>query len=298
VVLIIDEGIIYFTKWFGAILGLFVAAGLAFYSYDAYNARNKAIEARDASQAARNDAEKARNEAQKISVEAQTWLDDVKARLGTKEIQVNKQVEVIEKKIIAIYGTDVDISAIKDPVDVSTTIKDPIANSVLNLANSSRGIQANIDALDARVKVIELWRIKQAGQLVQIPAGEQDELNQKLRIKQVPTTTSSLGTGNRASFDLSFTLCMQNETECNATGLQNVDKVVYHLDKRWFAVPKETRSNSTDQFAYELRVWGVTKITACIYLKGQDRPIVRSGLMNLVAPQYWGPEASAAADEC
>ena len=72
-----------------------------------------------------------------------------------------------------------------------------------------------------------------------------------------------------------------NSDKCEEQGLDAVEKVIDRLDPRWFSNLNETRVSRADQFSFGVRVWGITEVAACIYLKGRTQPVVRAGLMNL-----------------
>lgn len=73
-------------------------------------------------------------------------------------------------------------------------------------------------------------------------------------------------------------------------GLEDVLRVVRRLDPRWFSVPDVAVEDRALRFAYGLRVWGVTAVTACIVLRGGGEPLFRSGRMSLAGTAAWGPE--------
>jgi hypothetical protein len=107
--------------------------------------------------------------------------------------------------------------------------------------------------------------------------------------------------GARKSYDVTFSVCSSAGESCNDNHLNDVSHVVYRFDKRWFSVPDVTAANEGSGFSYTVRVWGITSVGACIFIKGApDDPIARAGRIVLGAdqPVFWGSETSDGANNC
>ena len=288
VMVFVDQGLIRFGKFAAALLGAFLIVGAALFGFDAKKAHDQAFEAQSAAQTAQNEAQKGQIAAQKSALEMQQWLGDQQKALGGRTALVDGQIETLRQKVARIYGRNVDISA--DSPDAT-------GDNLINLARSGQGIQSNVDALERRVAVLESVQ-QRGGQGTGVPAETLDNLARTLRVRQAPSPVPGSQDSRRA-YDLSFSVCVQNGDQCNESGLNAVEKVIYRLDPKWFSNPTETRISQVDQFSFGVRVWGITRVTTCIYLKGQDRSaVVRTGLMNLTEPEYWGPNASGTRELC
>jgi len=284
----VDQGLIRFGKFAGALLGVFLVVGAALYGYDAQNAHKQAVEAQSAAQIAQNEAQKAQNAAQKSALDMQQWLAEQQKTIGSRTTLVDHQIEALRLKIVQIFGRNIDISA---------DIPDADGDSLINLARSGQGIQANVDALENRLSNLE-FSVRQASRLgLELSVETLDTLSRTLRVRQISSSVQG-PTDVRKSYDLSFSLCVQDSDKCEQQGLDAVEKVIYRLDPRWFSSANETRISRADQFSFGVRVWGITKVAACIYLKGRAQPVVRAGLMSLTEAQYWGPDSSVTPEVC
>ncbi len=225
VMVFVDQGLIRFAKFAGTLLGVFLIVGAALYGYDAQNAHKQAVEAQSAAQIAQNEAQKAQNAAQKSALEMQQWLAEQQKALGSRTTLVDHQIEALRLKIVQIFGRNIDISA---------DIPDADGDSLINLARSGQGIQANVDALENRLSNLE-FSARQASRLgPELSVETLDTLSRTLRVRQI--SSSIQGPPDvRKSYDLSFSLCVQNSDKCEEQGLDAVEKVIYRLDQRWFS---------------------------------------------------------------
>ncbi len=71
---------------------------------------------------------------------------------------------------------------------------------------------------------------------------------------------------------------LNNSKESLDCLINSVDRVVYTLDKRWFAPFEVVRIEPNDRFGYSANVWGRTKVSADVYLKGNWEPIKFEGV--------------------
>jgi hypothetical protein len=242
--------------------------------------QKKVGEAQTAAQDAQHEAEKAQNDAQKSASDFKQWTAD-------RTASFDKEIDAFKQKLVQIYGRDIDID------DAAG------GDSLVNLARSGQGIQANVDALEKRLRVLELA----SGRGPESSVEMLDTLTSALRVEQTSSAAEvvlkkSLPSGFSKHYDLKFSICTQQGDRCEDHGLDAIEKVVYRLDPRWFSNPNETRSNRADGFSFGVRVWGVTTVTACIYLKGRKEPVVRRGPISLTGTQYWAPDPSVTQSAC
>ncbi len=59
--------------------------------------------------------------------------------------------------------------------------------------------------------------------------------------------------------------------------LDAVDRVVYKLSEQWFDPSEVVRIDKSDRFRFEIGVWGITPVTATVYLKGKQPPLEFKG---------------------
>jgi hypothetical protein len=148
--------------------------------------------------------------------------------------------------------------------------------SLYILAENTGHNQIKIDELDRRVSALEGPRTEP------LPAisTQVTRLQTDIRIKEVAAPSKPAKADGRTYFDLVFYLSVQNGSECDERGLEGVEKVSYYLDPKWFTPSVVTTDERDDGFAYRVKVWGRTRVTACIYLKGVTSPVVRSDNMS------------------
>jgi hypothetical protein len=220
----------------------------------------------------------------------QKWLAEQQKTIGSSTTDVDRQIKALRLKVQEIYGGNVD-----NP--------DTVGDSLINVARSGQGIQANVEQLAKRVEQLAK-RVAtlegRNGRVSELSSEAIDTLTRSLRVLQtsVPVPNDFAGQ-TRKTYDLSFSLCTQTGDKCDEQGLDSVEKVIYRLDPRWFMNATETRINRADRFSFSIRVWGITKVTACIYVKGRpEQPIIRAAFMSLTEPQYLGAELPVPPYDC
>ena len=329
VLLYVDLGLIRFAKFASAVLGLFLIVGAALYGFDAQNAHKQAYEAQAAAQNAQHEAQNAQVEARKSASDLQQWVaaeqrrlseaqtaaqkaqqeaekaqndaqksaSDFKQWADERTASFDKETDALKQKLVQIYGRDIDID------DAAG------GDSLVNLARSGQGIQANVDDLEQRLRVLELATNRGSESSAEVL----DTLTSALRVEQTSSAASSAAEVvvkksppsdfSKKQYDLKFSVCTQQGDQCGDHGLDAIEKVIYRLDPKWFSNPNETRSNRAHGFSFRVRVWGVTTVTACIYLKGRKEPVVRRGQISLTGTQYWAPDpfvtqSAASSEQC
>jgi hypothetical protein len=290
VTLSLDKSLVLWSKFLIGLWTLFLVVGVMFYGYKLNEAYSKLSEAQlltqqalVAAQGAQLETQKARNDARADAQETKILADDLQA----KSRQVDLDMATLREKLKRVAGRDIDILS-----DQQQT-----GDNLVNLARSTQATQDSINRLEEKVASLAAL-VEPSLSPVASPAVF-DDLSQSLGIQQVATPAPiESAPGGRQAYDLVFTACVWEDKQCTARDFKAIDKVIYRLDPRWFSAPEETRINPSDQFKLELRVWGSTKVTACIFLNGNDRPIVRSGRMDLHQTLKWGPETAAEPDDC
>jgi hypothetical protein len=313
----IDKGVIGLGKFLVAIVGLLIFIGLAFFAMDLKDALEKAAAAKSAATLAQLDAQKAQLDAQRAQVGAeQSKIEAGKSKTeaeanvaATKKLsdELTQRIDQTTPKLQQFDETIERINRInKKLAEICSGSSNLVAPaeecaSLDALAQNTVGNQAKVDGLDKRVSDLERQRTGQlevrAGQIEAISAEVRGRLNSDLRIREAAKPSGPVAAGGPTYYDLVFSVCIQNGTQCDSNGLENVERVSYYFDPRWFSPSVVTRDNRAEGFAYQLRVWGRTKVTACIYLRGETRPVARSGTMSLVRGAaeggvIWAPEAS------
>jgi hypothetical protein len=308
----IDKGTIRLGKFIVVAIGLLFFIGLAFYGFDLKNALEKAAEAKSAATLAELDAKKAQFDAHTAQVEAERSKSDAhtaqveaersraaaeadanKTRADLAEL--NKQLDDTRPKLLAFNATMDKINNICNPPAGSgnTPIVADQCDSLPRMAENISSSQVKLEGLDKRVNDLE----RQKTESIKVLSSEvQDRLHNDIRVKEVAVPARTDSNSGRTYYDLTFSVCVQNGDQCDEKGLENVEKVSYNFDPRWFAPSVITNNMRDEAFAYHVQVWGRTKVTACIYLKGESAPVVRSEQMSFNRASggalYWGPEAS------
>ena len=217
-----------------------------------------------------------------------------------------QRVEKINIRLKEVCGenksTGQNNSSIQDKAQINLTTQsqtkssysaqDDECGSLYVLAQNMGLYQAKVNGLDKRITDLE----HHPPSVERVSAETQEKLHNNLRVKEVAKQSSSQPDSTRTYYDLTFSICVQNENQCNDDGLENVVKVSYYFDPSWFSPSVRTTDNRTDMFAYQIQVWGRTKVTAFIYLKGESSAVVRGGLMSFIRARdvdvYWGPDTS------
>jgi hypothetical protein len=305
---ILDKGIIYWGKFMVLLTTLFVGAVLAAGGFDIFHAREGAREAQMAARTAQGDAEmaakSAKNEAERVSLDARKLLDDAKdkvdklldewrAKLAKLEQEVDKQKTQIEQQRADFQQQIEYITGRARSLDSSL-----FGDSLKNQGEAISELQRQITALQEK-----LAAVGGIGQAAQTPLSSDElaELDRILRIEQTASKVAGSGaTGTRQSYDVAFSLCSFVDGACGDNRLSEVSRVIYRFDPKWFSVSDVPVASAANRFSYTLRVWGVTRVRACIFIRGMpDRQIVRVGAMSLgYEPTYWGPDPSAKPDAC
>lgn len=291
---VLDKGTIQWGKLFlgfGAFLAAVVAAAGGF---DLYHAHQHAWEAEMAARTSQVNAEasakSAKNEAERSSLDARKLLDEAKAKVADLQKEVEKQLKSIGAQIEDVTGRARSLDEQSQNGD-----------NLKNLGQAINVLQRQVTALQEK-----LAAGGGTGQAAQTPLSPNEvaELDQILRIEQTASEIAgSDATGTRQSYDVAFSLCSFIDGACGANRLSEVSRVVYRFDPKWFSVADVPVASAANRFSYKIRVWGVTRVRACIFIRGMpDRPIVRVGTISLANdpahPAYWGPDPSPSVNEC
>jgi hypothetical protein len=302
---ILDRGLLYWGKFVLSVAGLFVLIALAAGGFDIYHASQQAKEAQLAARSSQTDAEAsanaAKNQAERTALDAdkllreadekiETLLAEGKEKLDGLEQQIKEQNKEIERQR----------ADIQQQIDFVTGRARSIesGDSLKNQGEAISVLQRQVAALQEQLA--KSTTIAQGGQ-TKNDMVKLDQLNQILRVEQTAATVKGLDAGGtRQSYDVTFRLCTFINGACGTQRLPEVFRVVYRFNEKWFSVPDVPIVNVADQFKYTVRVWGVTKVSACIYLVDASTvPIVRGGLMNLSSEtRYWGPDPATTPSDC
>ena len=112
-------------------------------------------------------------------------------------------------------------------------------------------------------------------------------------VRQIPRKTGEKTERGIDWVELVFKLeiAASNTDHSSKEILNQVAKVEYHFNERWFKPPVRTAINPGNEFEYSMRVWGVTMVKAVVHislpaekgfnLERRTEKIVFEGLMNL-----------------
>jgi hypothetical protein len=244
---------------------------------------------------------------QKADIEARKLLDETKelikqARPKLQQFNATfERVSVINKELAEICS-----GPPSDQVQVSSTSADQDGKecgSLYFLAQNTRRLDQYIAGIDQRISDLDPQRarppdaISTQTQEGSISRETQEKLREDLRIKQVAEPLIPATTGSRTYYDLTFSVCIRDGNQCDSKGLENVERVIYYFDASGVSPSVVTSDNRAENFAHHVHVWARTQVTACIYLKGETPPVVRSGQMSFVRASQrdvqWGPGASS-----
>jgi polyhydroxyalkanoate synthesis regulator phasin len=217
-----------------------------------------------------------------MTQDLQASFKDIATTEAQLSNQLQRQIEYITGRVRSFQS--------EDPSHYGDNLK--------NQGEAITALQRQVSALQEK-----LAAVGGSGQATQAPVSRDElaELDRILRIKQTASKVEGTdATSARQSYDVSFSLCSFVDGACGDSHLSDVSHVVYRFDPRWFSVPDASVISAVTRFSYVLRVWGVTQVRACIFIRGlADRPIIRVGYMSLAsAPAYWGPDPSANPDQC
>ncbi|TIL33921.1 hypothetical protein [Mesorhizobium sp.] len=302
---ILDRGFLYWGKFVLGVAGLFALIALAAGGFDIYHASQQAKEAQLAARSAQSDAEEsanaAKNQAERTALDADKLLReagekverlmaDGKQKLEGLEKQINTQNKEIERQRADVQQQIEFITGRARSIESGDSLK--------NQGETISVLQRQVAALQEQLA--KSGSTTQSGQTKNdmVKVGQ---LNQILRVEQTAAKVTGLDAGGtRQSYDVTFRLCSFIDDSCGTQRLAEVFRVVYRFNERWFSVPDVSIVNVADQFKYTVRVWGVTKVSACIYLVDAPTvPIVRGALMNLSSePRYWGLDPATTPSDC
>jgi hypothetical protein len=106
----------------------------------------------------------------------------------------------------------------------------------------------------------------------------------QIRIKAIPTPT---GTKNDRGFEIvRLTYAIESPNDSKARILNAIEHVIYSLDPNWFGNTQIDRRDPTDGFSYAINVWGPTKVTAKLFVRGAAEPLVFEGFGNTSSDSY------------
>jgi hypothetical protein len=294
---LINKNLILWGKIFLVVTVFLTGLALAFFGYDLKNAREAALtsemEAHAFQIAAQGFAADAKDKAEHASLDSQKLLADTEKKNEEVKKKIDDQRQYIDAQVVYITGR---VGGVKGE-DYSQ-----LGDNLKNLGETIKALQTQVAELQKKAFVLTSPEAAPSQEKIEpLSPEEVTELDEILRIKQTASKAGGLTLdGSRQSYDLSFTVCALVGGTCGDSRLDDVSRVVYRFDPHWFSVPNVPVADRSTQFKYGLRVWGVTRVRACIFLKrAPDRPIVRAGLMSLAEePSYWDPELSATADRC
>lgn len=313
---ILDRGFLYWAKFVAGALSIVAVIALAVGGFDIYRSSQQAKEAQLSARSSQSEAQEAANTAkylaERTSTEARQLLIDAREKVDNVLAEGKVKLDLLQKQI-----ADQDTNIARQRADLQEQIEfftgraqsvksgDSLKNqgeAINALQGQIADLQRQIAAMQRQIDVIE-----RAGPLGDAPPPvaqakanmeKVHDFNEFLRIEQtaVKVTTQT----SRQSYDVTFKLCSFIDGSCGADRLRDVFRVVYRFNKDWFSVPDVPVSNVANQFGYTVRVWGMTKVRACIFLsEAATVPIVRAAVMNLSGdPSYWGPDPSAKPSEC
>jgi pYEATS domain-containing protein involved in immunity len=145
-----------------------------------------------------------------------------------------------------------------------------------NFSNNIKALNEKIENVSMKILSIES---SQKGKLPPELLPLTDEEKNSILVKQVPRRIGE------ELVELTFSIDVEVNGRFNRDSAMNImnkiDKVVYHLDERWFKAPSVVQVNKLENFKMGIRVWGRTKVKVEIYVNGEESPIIREGFMNL-----------------
>lgn len=246
-----------------------------------------------------NDAKTRVADADKLLTDGRAMLANLESEVQAHGAQIDQQHERLEEQARAIQDQYTALSGqARDIVEDDELWS---GDSLKNQGKLISVLQSQVARLQDRLAGVSIGEPSPQTKVEPLSAEELTELNRILAIEQtssmVPEARSRSG---RQGYDVTLRACAFVNGECDNRRLDQVVRVIYRFDPQWFSVANVPVSSSANNFSYGLRVWGSTKVQACIFVRGAPgEPIAREGRMDLSGrPTYWGPDHPADPDVC
>jgi hypothetical protein len=295
--LVFDKSFVRWGKVYLVVGGVVVAAFAAVFGFDLNKAREEASKSQTDARSSQLDAKSFATEAKVTAEQAktsasQTYLDagklyeETKAKIADIDAQVSKEKTKLESDI---GKAEKDVETLAARI-ATLTNGFPSGDSLVNQSSAITSLQQQVTQLQTTLS-----------SQTPVVASNSADLAKTIEVKQTAVQVDGTVAGEHArSFDVTFSVCSSVNDICGLDHLKDISRVVYRLDPRWFSVkdvPIVTRENG---FQYRLRVWGSTRVRACIFLNGEPgRPVVRSGMIKFAdEPSYWAADTAVDPADC
>jgi hypothetical protein len=193
----------------------------------------------------------------------------VQEKMDTLNAQVNQAKLVAQRAAAVAQVLDAAANRSKD-ITLAAEAPDEVAQEVGERAEAA----ADCDTLRLTESQRALVHIRQDSEKTDTVAGNGLPYYRN-------TFNVAAHSEDRSAITPSLTTCL----------LDDVDRVVYKLNERWFSPSEIVKVNKADRFSLSLRAWGPTEIDAAVYLKGERDPIQHHGsfITRELGEQYLAP---------
>ncbi len=218
------------------------------------------------------DAEKAVIRAQKA---AETATESTAEAVKTAQGAVQKAVSGAEAAIKtatesatgAVKAAEVSVQKAVSAAEAATNIAIDKASAAESAAKEAL---AELDRLRASMAQTTGRLLERRGEISSIRLTEGDKA--AILVRQIPRKTGDKTSQGNEWVELDFKLEIDaSKTNRSSNEILNqVVKVEYGFDERWFKPPVRTAINPANGFEYSMRVWGVTQVKAVVYISLPD----------------------------
>lgn len=206
-----------------------------------------------------------------VNTELASWRKDI------IKVQVDAEKAVIRAQEAAETATESTAEAVKT-AEVSVQKAVSAAEAATNIAidkasaaeSAAKEALAELDRLRASMAQTTGRLLERRGEISSIRLTEGDKA--AILVRQIPRKTGDKTSQGNEWVELDFKLEIDaSKTNRSSNEILNqVVKVEYGFDERWFKPPVRTAINPANGFEYSMRVWGVTQVKAVVYISLPD----------------------------
>jgi hypothetical protein len=269
----LDRRLVLVLTILGALFGGFLVVGATLYGWDLKQAKRELETIRELNVAGKDllkDTGKMTEEVKQTLSKISVDIDQLRGGAAVGDNVANALQQAAANKT-EISKNRTEIERLKARMDALVNAFEALKQEIKNQPELSALQLPDVAGTKARVA----------------PAVHQEDeqaFRQAVRFTQNARKLSPEETGGseRNWYELSFEVTVDDVPATRKyQGIQAVEKVVYKFDERWFSNSIMTLYNRDENFHTSLRVWGSTKVTTEIYIRGLAAPEIREERMRL-----------------
>ncbi len=206
-----------------------------------------------------------------VKSELASWEKDIiKVQTDAKDASIQAQVAAK----IATESTKKSVEAARDAVQKAVSDAKAATKAAKDKARAAEAAAekalAELNKLQASMAQTTGRLLERRGEISSLALTESDKA--AILVRQIPRKTGEKTSQGAEWVELVFKL----EIDASKTNrsskeiLNQVVKVEYGFNERWFKPPVRTAINPANGFEYSIRVWGVTTVKAVVHISLPD----------------------------